>query len=39
MEFIGEFFMVYNNDIHELNLRPFRDLKFFDEISFFFFFF
>jgi hypothetical protein len=27
------FFMVYAIDIHELNLRPFRDLKFLDEIS------
>ncbi len=26
------FFMVYDNDINELNLGPFRDLKFFDEI-------
>ncbi len=31
-------FMVYDNDIHELNLGPFRDLEFFDEISFNFFF-
>jgi hypothetical protein len=34
MEFLGEFFMVYDIDIHELNLRPCRDLKFLDEISF-----
>ncbi len=27
-------FMVYDIDIHELNLKPFRDLKFVDEISF-----
>jgi hypothetical protein len=27
------FFMVYEIDIHELNLGPFRDLKFLDEIS------
>jgi len=27
------FFMVYDIDIHELNLRPFKDLKFLDEIS------
>jgi phage-related protein len=25
--------MVYDIDIHELNLGPFRNLKFFDEIS------
>jgi len=28
------FFMVYDIDIHELNLGPFRNLKFLDEISF-----
>ncbi len=28
------FFMLYDIDIHELNLGPFRDLKFLDEISF-----
>jgi hypothetical protein len=28
------FFIVYDIDIHELNLGPFRDLKFLDEISF-----
>jgi hypothetical protein len=28
------FFMVYDIDIHELNLRPFRNLKNLDEISF-----
>ncbi len=28
------FFMVYDIDIHELNLGPFKDLKFLDEISF-----
>jgi hypothetical protein len=27
------FFMVYDIDIHELNLRPFKYLKFLDEIS------
>ncbi len=27
------FFMVYDIDIHELNLVPFRNLKFLDEIS------
>ncbi len=27
------FFMMYDIDIHELNLRPLRDLKFLDEIS------
>jgi len=26
--------MVYDIDIHELNLGPFRDLKFLDKISF-----
>jgi len=26
--------MVFDIDIHELNLRPLRDLKFLDEISF-----
>jgi hypothetical protein len=26
--------MVYDIDIHESNLRPFKDLKFLDEISF-----
>jgi len=26
--------MVYDIDIHELNLKPFTDLKFLDEISF-----
>ncbi len=28
------FFMVYDIDIHELNLGPFKYLKFLDEISF-----
>jgi len=28
------FFMVYDIDIHELNLGPLRDLIFLDEISF-----
>jgi hypothetical protein len=28
------FFMVYDIDIHELNLRPFKNLKFLDEVSF-----
>jgi hypothetical protein len=27
------FFMVYDIDIDELNLQPFKDLKFLDEIS------
>jgi hypothetical protein len=27
------FFMVYDIDIHELNLGPFRNLKFLDENS------
>jgi hypothetical protein len=34
MEFLGEIFMVYDIDIHQLNLREFRTLKFLDEISF-----
>jgi hypothetical protein len=34
MEVLGEFFMVYDIDMHELNLGPLRNLKFFDEISF-----
>jgi hypothetical protein len=34
VEFLGEFFLVYDIDIHELNLTPFKDLKFLDEISF-----
>jgi hypothetical protein len=33
VEFSGEFFIVYDIDIHELNLWPFKDLKFMDEIS------
>ncbi len=33
------FLMMYDNDIHELNLGPFKDLKFFDEILFKFLFF
>jgi len=28
------FFMVYDIDIHELNLGPFKNFKFLDEISF-----
>jgi hypothetical protein len=28
------FFILYDIDINELNLGPFRDLKFLDEISF-----
>jgi hypothetical protein len=28
------FFIAYDTDIHELNIRPFRDLKVLDEISF-----
>jgi hypothetical protein len=28
------FFMVYDIDIHQLNLGPFGDSKFLDEISF-----
>jgi len=35
VEFLGEFFLVvYDIDIHELNLGPFKDLKFLDEISY-----
>jgi len=34
VEFLGEMFLVYDIDIHELNLGPFKDLKFLDEISF-----
>jgi hypothetical protein len=35
MEFLGGvFFMVYDIDIHQLNLGQFRNLKFLDEISF-----
>ncbi len=34
MEFLGEPFMVYDIDIHELNQGPFKYLKFSDEISF-----
>jgi hypothetical protein len=33
MEFFGEFFMMYDIDIHQLNIRQFRNLKFLDEIS------
>ncbi len=34
MEFLGDFFMVCDIDIHESNLGPYKDLKFWDEISF-----
>jgi len=35
MEFLGEFFlMVYDIDIHQLNLKQFRNLKFLDKIPF-----
>jgi hypothetical protein len=34
MEFLDEFFMVYDIDIHQLNLRKSRNLKFLDEIPF-----
>jgi hypothetical protein len=34
VELLGEFFMVYDIDIYEFNLGPFKDLKFFDQISF-----
>jgi hypothetical protein len=33
VELLGLFFMVYDIDIHELNLGSFKDLKFLDEIS------
>jgi len=31
MEFLGEIFMVYDIDIHQLNLGEFRNLNFLDE--------
>jgi hypothetical protein len=35
MEFLGEFFkMVYDIDIHQLNLKKFRNLNFLDKIPF-----
>jgi hypothetical protein len=33
VEFLGEFFILFDIGIHELNLGPFRNLKFLDEIS------
>jgi hypothetical protein len=30
MEFLGEFFMVYDTNIHQLNLGQFKNLKFLD---------
>jgi hypothetical protein len=34
MEFLGEILMVYDIDVHQLNLEQFKNLKFLDEISF-----
>jgi hypothetical protein len=35
VEVLGEFFFMVNDiDIHQLNLRPFKSLKFLDEIPF-----
>jgi hypothetical protein len=34
MEFLGEFFMLYDIDKHQLNLGKFRNLKFLNEIPF-----
>jgi hypothetical protein len=34
MELLGDFFVVYDIDIHQLNLRQFINLKFLDEIPF-----
>jgi hypothetical protein len=34
MEFLGEFFVVYDIDIHQLNLGKFRNIRFSDEIPF-----
>jgi hypothetical protein len=34
MEFLGEFFLVYDIDIHQLNLGKSINLKFLDEIPF-----
>ncbi len=34
MEFLGEFFVVYDIDIHQLNLGQFKNSKFLDEIPF-----
>ncbi len=39
MKFLGEIFMVYDIDIDKLNLGPFRNFKFLDEISFKYVFF
>jgi hypothetical protein len=33
VEFLGDFFMVYDIDIDELNLGPIKDFIFLDEIS------
>jgi phage terminase large subunit len=40
VEFCSEFSMVNDIEIHQLNLRPFKKLKFFDEnpINFIYFF-
>ncbi len=34
MEFMGEFFTVYDIDIHQLNLKQFKIKKILDEILF-----
>jgi hypothetical protein len=34
MEFLAEFFMLYDIDKHKLNLGKFRNLKFLNEIPF-----
>jgi hypothetical protein len=34
MEFLSEFFMLYDIDIHQLNLGQFKILIFLDEIPF-----
>ncbi len=34
MEFLGEFFMVYNIDIHQSNFLKSKNLKLLDEIPF-----
>jgi hypothetical protein len=39
MDFWVIFFMVYDIDIHQLNLEPFKKLKFLDETPLKFYFF
>jgi hypothetical protein len=34
MEFLGEFFMVYDIDIHQLNIGKFKNFNFVDENPF-----